>query len=115
MDPISNADRLVLLLRQKLQERARAGNSGRAGGKETPGATAPETPVGMQAVAAISQADERTLRRAFLQQLLADQLGPELLNDANFQEIVTRVADAIEQDEPASQLLSRLIAELRAP
>ena len=113
MDPVSNADRLVLLLRQKLQERAKAGAAGKAERKDRQGADAPAEPSGLAALAAVESADERTLRRAFIQNLLADQLGPDLLNDAQFQQIVSRVTEAIEEDRGASRLLNRLIGELR--
>jgi hypothetical protein len=113
MDPVSNADRLVLLLRQKLQERAKGGAAARGGRKEHPGADASAEPSGLQALAAVDSADEHTLRRAFIQNLLADQLGPDLLNDAQFQQIVSRVTEAIEEDPGASRLLNRLIGELR--
>jgi len=64
-------------------------------------------------MAAIETADEKPLRRAVIQNLLADQLGEGLLNDAQFQQIVSRVTDAIEEDRDAAELLSRVIAELR--
>jgi hypothetical protein len=111
VDPISNADRLVLLLRQKLQERARASAAGRGTSRSE---AEKQGPSALQALAAIEGSDERPLRRAFIQNLLADQLGAAFLNDAQFQQIVTRVTDAIEEDEVASGLLSRLIADLRA-
>ncbi len=110
MDPISNADRLVLLLRQKLRERERARTA-------SSGAARPATPAepsGVRALAAVEGGDERALRRALIQNLLADQFGPELINDAPFQQIVTRVTDAIETDPDTAALLSRLVAELRA-
>ncbi len=113
MEPISNADRLVLLLRQKLQERAKAGGAARTADKSRSGVATP-APSGLQALAAAEGVDERTLRRAFVQHLLADQLGPELINDAQFQQVVTRVTDTIEEDAAAAGLLSRLIADLRA-
>lgn len=113
MDPISNADRLVLLLRQKLQERAKAASAGKAAGKANANVATPAEPSGVQAMAAIDGADERALRRALIQNLLADQLGPELVNDAQFQQIVSRVTEAIEEDQGASQLLSRLVADIR--
>jgi hypothetical protein len=114
MDPISSTDRLVLLLRQKLQERAKASGAGRSGQKDRPATSTPADPTGLQAIAAVESADDRTLRRAFLQHLLAEQFGDGLINDAQFQHIVQRVADAIEDDGNASRLLSRLIADLRA-
>lgn len=113
MDPISNVDRIVLLLRRKLEER---GRSARAGGNrpksESTATTSPVT--GLGAIAAIEGVDERQLRRTFIQMLLADQLGANLVNDAQFQQVVTRVTEAIEEDAAASRLLSRLISDLRA-
>jgi DNA-binding TFAR19-related protein (PDSD5 family) len=113
MEPINNADRLVLLLRQKLEERAKAGTTARAGAKTQANTVAPAEASGVRALAALEGADERALRRAVVQNLLADQLEPQLLNDAQFQQIVSRVTDAIEDDPDAAKLLSRVIAELR--
>jgi hypothetical protein len=45
--------------------------------------------------------------------LLADQLDPALINDAQFQQIVSRVTEAMEEDADALRLLSRLISDLR--
>lgn len=112
MDPISNADRLVLILRQKLLERSRLSGT-RAGAKAKANVETPTEPSGIQALAATDSADEAPLRRAFIQHLLADQLGPALINDAQFQQIVSRVTETIEQDPEVSQLLSRLVTELR--
>ena len=111
MDPISNSDRLVMLLRQKLEERAKAQ---RAGAKAKPGTLAPAEPSGVHALAALEGADERSLRRAIVQNLLADQIDPQLLNDAQFQQIVTRVTDAIEDDREASELMNRVLSDLRS-
>lgn len=110
MDPISNSDRLVMLLRQKLEERAKAQRSGRT----PPGAAATLQPTAVQAMAAAENADDRALRRAIVQNLLADQLDPALVNDAQFQQIVTRVTDAIAEDRDASQLMLRVIADVKS-
>lgn len=111
MDPISNADRLVLLLRSKLEERARVAAGGRTTAKPSTGQ--PDAASGVRALAAMEGGDDRPLRRAVLQNLLADQLGAELVNDAQFQQLVSRVSDAIEEDAAAAALLSRVISELR--
>jgi len=57
--------------------------------------------------------DERSLRRALIQHLLAGQLDPSLMNDAQFQQMVTRVTEAIEDDREASQLMTRVLADLK--
>lgn len=111
MDPISNSDRLVLLLRHKLEERTKAASAGRAAAKSA--TDTPVSPLGVRELAAIDWTDERPLRRAIIQHLLADQLGPALINDAQFQQIVSRVSDAIEEDAQASNLLTEVISELR--
>lgn len=71
-------------------------------------------PMGVQALAAVEGYDERQLRRAFVQHLLAEHFGAMLVNDANFQQLITRVTEAIDEEPSTSQLLSSLISELRA-
>jgi hypothetical protein len=114
MEPISNADRLVTLLRLKLEERAKSTGGSRAAAGTKPNASSPAEPSGIRALAAIEGADERSLRRAVIQNLLADQFDAGLINDAQFQQIVTRVTEAIEEDPKGAGLLSRVIAELRS-
>jgi len=111
MEPISGTDRLLALLRQKLEERARAGSAHR-GSSKLPSNQSRE-PSGVHAYAAVDGHDERQLRRALVQHLLGEQFGADLLNDAHFQQIVARVTDAIEEDEVAARLLSDLVQELR--
>jgi len=105
MEPVSNADRLVLLLRQKLEERAKTSRAGKDRGT-------PRVAERVPAVAAVDGTQGRLFRRVVVQQILAEQFGKPLVNDANFQQIVSRISDAIEEDREASQLLSRAIAEL---
>jgi DNA-binding TFAR19-related protein (PDSD5 family) len=114
MHPISHTDQLVLLLRQKLQERAKTSPKSRAGKVTDASTSEPVTPQGIQALTQVEEADERVLRRALVQNLLADQLGPELLNDAQFQQIVTRVTDTIEDDPTTARLLTRVLSDIRS-
>jgi len=113
VDPISNADSLVLLLRQKLRERSGAaaakGRAGQGKNSEAVHLTA------MQQLAAAEGVDERQLRRALVQNLLAEHFGPSLLNDAQFQQVVSRVTSAIEEDTDASNLIAQVLSELRTP
>ena len=114
MEPISNVDRLVLLLRQRLQERSRltgaARTSARSGAQDPPAVGFDN----VQALAAVQGVDDRQLRRALIQNILADNLGPKLLNEARFQQVVDRVTETIEGDDGASRLLDRVVGELRA-
>lgn len=111
MDPVSNVDRIVLLLRQKLTERAKAEKKGTTKGQAPTASTRANA---IAALVAVEGIDERQLRRSFIQSILSDQFGYELLNDARFQQVVGQVANAIEQDGQTRNLLDRLIAELRA-
>lgn len=111
MDPITNVDRLVLILRQKLEERQRASRSSK---NTAPSSSSQSAVSRFGAIAAVGGVDERQLRRTFIQTLLADQLGENLVNDAQFQQVVTRVAETIEEDKAASALLSRLLKDVRA-
>ncbi|MEO8114925.1 MAG: hypothetical protein ABI655_11110 [Phenylobacterium sp.] len=113
MDPISNVDRLVFLLRQRLLERAKAGPATRAQ-KVASGERAAAGLDHIHALAAIDGVDDRQLRRALVQNILADQFGASLLNEAKFQQVVDRVTETIEGDGGASKLLTRLVGELRA-
>lgn len=113
MDPISNADRLARLLRQKLEERSKTG-------KRT--ATAPRQavqPRGVEAVRAVTGrlagagVDDAHLKRALIEQLLADQFGSEMLNEPRFQQIVDQVADIMQTDKSISDLLGKAMADLK--
>ena len=111
MTSVSNVERLVLLLRRKLEARARTGAA--------PGAKpAHVQDVGgvaaARALAAIDDVDDRQLRRVLVQGLLADRFGPSVINDANFQQVVDRVAETIDDDQHGRALMDRICRELRA-
>lgn len=110
MDPISNADRLAALLRQRLLDRARAAGSAQAKEKAGQGAVVDR----VYAAGGVEPRDERQLRRTLIQTILADEFGSELLNEAGFHQVVDRVLDAIEGDAAAAALLDRVTSEASA-
>lgn len=112
MEPISNVDRLVLLLRQRLQDRDRL-RAGRPAERRPTQKSDPNALTAAQALAAAEDIDERQLRRALIQGLLADQFGERMLNEPRFQQVVDRVTAAIEADEGGRALLERISGELR--
>lgn len=112
MDPISNADKILLVLRQRLEDRAKAQKRGTGG--STGGAARRSSLRTVQEVAATGTATERQLRRLVVQGLLADQFDEALLNESRFQAVVDQVTDALTADEAASRLLSQVISELSA-
>lgn len=110
MVPISNIDRLVLLLRQRLSERGR-----RPAPSEVNRATSSRRvagPSALRALAGVDGVEGRHLRRALIQDLLADSFGEQAVNDADFQRIVERVTDAIEAEPAAARLLERVVGEV---
>ena len=110
MEPISNTDRIVAILRQRLRESAR---QGAPKGPSTPDKARLQQRGGLSAVAMLPDASPEQLRRACVQALLSEQLGNGLLNDAQFQQVVTRVTEMIESDPTALGLLDRVLATLK--
>ncbi len=111
MDPVSNIDRLVLLLRQRLQERTQL--VARQGGQRT-SLTQPAGVDGLQALAALEAVDDRQFRRALIQSILAEQLGGKLINEAKFQQVVDRVAETLGADAESAKLLDRVASDVRS-
>lgn len=109
MEPISNVDRLVLLLRQRLTERTRAQ---RAAGPKAGKATAKE-PFSVQGLAAVEGIDDRQLRRSLVQGILSEQFGQQMVNEPKFQQVVDRVADALAGDPDGDALLTQITTALR--
>jgi hypothetical protein len=112
MDPVSNASRIAMLLRARLQERAKSGAAARPGHRDSADAASRKDAV--RGADAIEGLDDRRLRRALIENILADQLGAGLVNDAKFQQVVDQVTETIEGDGDGALLLARAIADLRA-
>lgn len=113
MEPISNVDRLVLVLRRRLEARTRSSASpktDRTGRDEDSGLDA----VGKtQKLAEAAEVDDRVLRRALVQNILTEHFGSAVLNEPRFQLVVDKVVEAISEDDAGAQLLAQLTQELR--
>lgn len=112
MEPVSNVDRLVLLLRQRLEERDRARKSAGPILRKTAPTAAGKSAV--QALAATEGVDDKQFRRAIIQGLLTDRMGTAMINDAAFQQVVGRVVDVMEGDDQTRALLDRITEELKS-
>lgn len=113
MEALSNADRFVVLLRQKMAERA---NAKVASGKRPAAATRPAESAPQRPIAgAMAQAgaDDRNLRRTIIEQILTDSLGAQIANEPRFQQIVERVTDIIGADVELGGMLAEVVAEIR--
>lgn len=106
MEPITAVDRLVLILRQKLQARERMRGAARSG----PGAT--KATKGLRALD-IAEIDDSALERAIIQNLLVDHFGQGMINDARFQQMVSRVTQTIINDPNGRVLMYQVIREVR--
>jgi hypothetical protein len=115
MQPISRVDQVLLLLRKQLAGRtprtspASTGNAaahaqGRAG--DEPLAETLSRRVAELRAAGMS--DRRSLGRVLLEQMLLNQFGRELMNDASFQRVVDAVHRELEMDPVLAELLDSL-------
>jgi hypothetical protein len=113
MDAISNADRFVILLKQKLAERAQAkkpSSTARTDAKQTAGYGAVLAVAGRTARAG---AVDRKLRRTIVEQLLADRFGAALVNEARFQLIIDQVSELMISDPDLNNTFSEIIVLLK--
>ena len=114
MDAISNADRFVILLRQKLAERAQAKKSASSLpviGKPVTGHDAIRAVAGRTARAG---AEDNILRRTIVEQLLAQRFGAAIVNEARFQQIVDQVSELMASDSGLGDLFADVMAQAKA-
>ena len=114
MDALSNVDRLVLLLRQRLEQRNRTGSVGTSGRISR---VAPDSVIsteGLTGDLALAGAADDQLQRALVEQLLTDQFGAALVNDVRFQQVVDRVAHLLADDADMRDVLDTALATIRS-
>jgi hypothetical protein len=115
MDAVSNINQVMLILRQKLQERAcRPSTSARDVQGQTAVRTENLDP--HSHIAALSRQeglDEQHLARLFIESLLNQEFGSVLVNDAQFQQVITRVVQVIEGDVTLSGTLLQTIKQIK--
>ncbi|MFT4025388.1 MAG: hypothetical protein QM676_01105 [Novosphingobium sp.] len=111
MEALSNTDRFVILLRQKLAERGRT-KSARARPAAAARSVDPANNAPIARQVARAGASDQDLRRTIVEQLIAERLGP-LGNDARFQQVVQRVTDIIAEDAELDGLLADIAGAVR--
>lgn len=111
MDPISQVDQLAMILRQRILEQGKTRSA-----KRKPSGAQPRSSwvANLKALAAAESVDDHQLRRALIQNILAEQFGRDLVNETKFQQVVERVVETLEGDASGSILMERCVAELRA-
>lgn len=107
MNPVSNVDRVALLVQQRLEERERLKRPRLRAREESSKAG---QMVGIGNLAVLGDVDQKVLHRAFVQALLAEKFGRDMINDAQFQQVIQRVSEVIEADPDATRLISRVLS-----
>ena len=110
MTRISNADHVLILLREQLQRlgRTRKERSGRAG---TVQGSTPRPIARLQAMA--SQEDSEEFRRTLVRAILTEEMGEAMANDPSFQAVVDNVYRMISATPDGQELIERAGRQLR--
>jgi hypothetical protein len=118
MDAVSNINQILLILRQKLQERARKGPAARTSKSASfaRDAVRAEDVDPMRRIADLAQDDgfdDRQLARLFVESLLTREFGTPLTNDAQFHQVIERVMQALSSDAQLGKILNITIAHIK--
>lgn len=114
MTRITNADQVLLLLRSHLE---RSGRSRRKGGAAKTANSTPSHPTSLQRVQEIAQAEalsDDDIKRTLISCILIDEFGPDVVNDAKFQDVINDVTRVLNQNSKGRRLLDLSVKQLRA-
>ena len=109
MGPVSLPDRFAILLRARLEARARAARAG-----QPTLSKAAASQASLMVLAARAGADKKQLSRMMIEQMLTENFGSKLANEAGFQQVISRVAEAMEEDPELANQMEILLASLSA-
>lgn len=113
MTRITNADQVLLLLRSHLE---RSGRTRRKGGVGKTANSSSSRQTTLQRVQEIAQTDAMSdddIRRSVISGLLIEEFGPEVVNDAKFQEVINDVTRVLSQNGKSRRLLDLAIEQLK--
>lgn len=110
MTRISQADHVLLLLREQLQKIGRGRNErpSRAGAVR---GTTPRPIARLQAMPSLEEGEE--FRRTLVRAILAEELGEAMANDPSFQAVVDNVYRMISATPDGQDLIDRAGRQLR--
>ena len=114
MEPITNVDAIVTLLRRRLVERSRREEVSRSRRTARHPASRSDGVATVRALAAIAGVSDQELGRTFVQSILTEQFGDGLLNDSKFQQVIDHVSRALTDDPQTSVVFRRVLDDLRA-
>lgn len=112
MEPINKSDRLVKLLKLRLEEHVKSRTAAHA--KSVAAVKPRGIEVAREITGNLARAgvEDRYLRRSLVEQLLADQFGAKLVNDAKFQNVIDQVAEVMNSDLSVQNLISEVLSQL---
>jgi hypothetical protein len=113
MTRISNADQVLLLLRERLQrlDKRRPGRAAASGAAQ--GATAPPM-ARLQALAALDGLSGDEFQRTLVRAVMTEEMGEGIANDPSFQAIVDEVLRVIGASADGRSLLERAGRQMRS-
>ena len=116
MTRVTQADQVMMLLRQQLQRMAGGPKTARSGQSGTAQAAQRQNPLRrVSALAALDSLPDEELGRALVRTLLTEEFGEALANAPKFARIVDEVHRMIAADEEANGLLHKALAQVRHP
>lgn len=120
MDPVSSINQVIQTLRQRLSERAPAASRGKA--PKTQNSAASRRPTRLskvdiqkkiaEAIKSASGDDEQHRAEIFVENILAWQLGEDIVNDPKFTEMTKEVVATIATDREQWQQLQNYLKQL---
>lgn len=105
MTRIGPTEQVLVLLRARLEQRARAASPVTR--------EAPDAQARLQALAALRDLPRRSFRQALVRGLLADRIGEALAGDPAFDQVVREVLELVESNPETAALLEQAGAALR--
>lgn len=113
MTRITNADQVLLLLREQLQRAGKKRETAARARMDRRNPVAARPLDRVRALAALDTLNEEELRRAVVRGILTDEFGEGVGNDAALQGIVDTVVRIIGDAPGGGDLLNRAVAQLR--
>lgn len=122
MTEIDRLSKLMTEVRATLSEKAQRGTTASKSSPSKPRSQSTHTLAreeirkglidSLKALGPITESNRRTARRRFVEWAVLGELGFLLAEDNNFQELATRIVDAIETDEAVTSRLDSYLASL---
>ncbi|OQW70374.1 MAG: hypothetical protein BVN33_17515 [Proteobacteria bacterium ST_bin13] len=113
MTRISNADQVLLLLREQLQRAGKTSGSKRKSQTDRAGPATVRPLERVRGLAALDTLNDDEVRRAIIRGILTEELGEAVGNDAAFQATIDNVVRIIGDAPGGSDLLNRAVAQLK--